>query len=154
MFRDTGKRLSISGICRFETGNYAGAQTAFESVAKVVPLNEVYNNLGAAQSRLNRPDAIESFLKALEGDSSDPDYHFNVGYALWKEGKFEAAAERFRAVLDRNPEDSEATRMLGRCLSRQGPQTPDRAAIMERLKTTYEESAYWQLKAVLQPDKP
>lgn len=142
------------GICRFETGNYAGAQTAFESIAKIVPLNEVYNNLGAAQSRLNRPDAIESFLKALEGDSSDPDYHFNVGYALWKEGKFEAATERFRAVLDRNPEDSEATTMLGRCLSRQGPQTADRTSIMERLKTTYEESAYWQLKAVLQPDKP
>ena len=25
---------------------------------------------------------------------------------------------------------------------------------LERLKTNYEESAYWQLKAVLQPDKP
>ena len=45
----------------------------FSSVAQQVPLNEVLNNLGAAQSRLNQQaTAIDNFKKALEGDSSDP----------------------------------------------------------------------------------
>lgn len=148
------KAMFYLGICRYQTGNFAGAQAAFEVVAKTVPLNEVFNNLGAAQSRLDRPEALDTFAKALEGDSSDPLYHFNVGYALWRQGKFEAAAERFRAVLDRDKQDSEATLMLGKCLKRVGPQSSDSSERMERLKSTYEESAYWQLKAVLQPEKP
>ena len=46
-------------------------------------MNEVYDDLGAAQSRLNATEAaLASFRKALEGDSADPDYHFNLGYTL------------------------------------------------------------------------
>ena len=119
-----------------------------------MPLNEVLNNLGAAQSRRNLPEALDSFAKALEGDSSDPVYHFNAGYALWKQGKFEAAAERFRAALDREPSDGEATLMLGRCLKKTPFRPADSRENFERLKTNYEESAWWQLKAVLEPGKP
>jgi tetratricopeptide (TPR) repeat protein len=140
------------GICRYETGDFAAAERAFALVAKTVPLNEVLNNLGAAQSRENRPEAVDNLVKALEGDPSDPVYQFNVGYALWRQQKFEAAAERFRAVLDRDPQDSEATTMLGRCL-KHSPPSQVSSERLERIKTTYEESAYWQLKAVLQPQK-
>ena len=71
------------GIYRdYYLGEFSAAEQAFQIVAQQVPLNEVLNNLGAAQSRLNQPAAIENFKKALEGDSADPDYHFNVGYAL------------------------------------------------------------------------
>jgi tetratricopeptide (TPR) repeat protein len=140
------------GICRYKTGDYAAAKAAFAMVAEEVPLNEVYNNLGAAESRLNEPDALDSFAKALGGDPTDPTYHFNVGYALWRQGKFDAAAERFRAALDRDPQDAEAKMMLGRCLQHAGPRPgDDRTEGLERLKTNYEESAYWQLKAALQP---
>lgn len=146
------RALFFLGICRFESGNYAAAEAAFKTVAESVPLNEVWNNLGAAQSRLNRPQATDNFVKALEGDSADPLYHFNVGYSLWRQKQFEAAAERFRAVLDRSPDDAIASAMLAKCASREGPQ-PNDPERFERLKTQYEESAYWQLKAVLQPDK-
>lgn len=142
------------GASRYHVGDFAGAQAAFEQVAKTVPLNEVLNNLGAAQSRRNRPEALESFAKALEGDSSDPVYHFNTGYALWKQGKFEAGAERFRAVLDRDPNDSAATLMLGRCIKKTPFRATDSRESFERLKTNYEESAWWQLKAVLEPERP
>lgn len=142
------------GICRYQAGKYTEAQTAFEVVAKTVPLNEVFNNLGVVQSRLNRPEAVDNLAKALEGDGSDPLYHFNVGYALWRQGRFDAAAERFRAVLDRDPRDAEATLMLGKCLKKNGPPPEETGDRLERIKTTYEESAYRQLKAVLQPDKP
>ncbi len=137
------------GICRFNTGDYAGAQTAFERVAATVPLNEVFNNLGVAQSRRGLPDAIVNFRKAVEGDSTDPAYHFNLGYALWKQGRYAEGADSFRAVLDRNPQDQEATVMLGRCLKGGVGKPPPLKEGLERLKTNYEESAYRQLRALL-----
>jgi tetratricopeptide (TPR) repeat protein len=119
-------------------------------VAEAVPLNEVFNNLGAAQSRRDAPQTIENFKKALDGDDSDPDYHFNIGYALWKRGQFEAAAESFRASLDRKPNDADATLMLGRCLNKSAPRPNDpKRDGLERLKLNFEETAYRQLKAEL-----
>jgi len=142
------------GLSRYNSGDFAGAQSAFESVARVVPLNEVYNNLGAAESRANAADALANFRKALEGDENDTVYRFNVGYALWKSGDFAAAAEYFRGVLERNPDDAQASLLLAHCASRTGSRAGEtRTEGLERVKTNYEESAYWQLKAVLQPHK-
>lgn len=144
----------LLGLCRYFLGDYAGAQAAFERVAESVPLNEVFNDLGAAQSKRNLPAALENFRKALEGDPADPDYHFNVGYALWKREEFAAAADSFRAVLDRNPEDTLATMMLGRCLGKKGPRAGDpKSEGLERVKLNYEEGAYRQLKAALESNK-
>jgi Flp pilus assembly protein TadD len=140
----------LLGICRYYTGDFAAAEAAFRQVAALVPLNEVFNNLGAAQSRQNEPETLENFAKALEGDSADPDYHFNLGYALWKRGKFDAAADSFRAALARKPSDTEATTMLGRCLNKSVPRPGDpKSDGLERLKLNFEETAYQQLKAEL-----
>jgi tetratricopeptide (TPR) repeat protein len=143
------------GLSRYYNGDYTGARAAFRLVSRVAPLNEVYNNLGAAESRGNLPEALENFRRALEGDESDPAYQFNVGYALWKRGNFQAAAQNFRAVLDHDPNDAQATLLLARCEKQSGPRPGDpRTEGLERLKTNYEESAYLQLKSVLQPEKP
>jgi tetratricopeptide (TPR) repeat protein len=144
----------LLGICRYHTGDFEGAERAFRLVSHEVPLNEVYNNLGAAQSRRNSPETLESFKKALEGDSADPDYHFNLGYALWKRGKWDDAADSFRAALTRKPSDTEATTMLGRCLNKSLPRPGDpRTGGLERLKLNFEETAYRQLKAELETKK-
>lgn len=139
------------GLSQFHQGLYALAEQQFQTVAASVPLNEVYNNLGAAQSRRNdTTDAIASFRKALEGDSADPDYHFNLGYELWKAGQFDAAVESFRAALARNTSDAEATTMLGLALKQQGPRPNDpKSEGRERLKRNYDEAAYRQLQAEL-----
>ena len=143
------------GLSRYHAGDYAEAQAAFQLVAKVAPLNEVYNNLAAAESRRNAPEALHNFQRALEGDESDLAYQFNVGYALWRRGNFQAAAQSFRTVLDRDPNDAQAGLLLARCEKESGPRPGDpRTEGLERLKTNYEESAYRQLKAVLQPEKP
>lgn len=142
------------GTSKFYLKDYAGAEKALAGVAQEVPLNEVWNNLGAVQSR--RDDlggAMESFGKALEGDISDPDYHFNFGYVQWKAGNFEKAAASFRAALDRDPDDEEATKMLGRCLKSSGPRPGETREGLERLKYEYEESAYLQLRSILQSGK-
>jgi len=145
----------LLGLCRYNRAGYPEAEAAFELVAASLPLNEVYNDLGAAQSRSSHfPVAAENFRKAIEGDSSDPDYHFNLGYVLWKSSQFEAAAESFRAVLQRSPDDTEAKTLLGRCLKQDGPRAGDpRSEGRERIKTNYEENAYRELKAELEGKK-
>ena len=141
----------LLGLCRYYTGDFAGAAKRFETVAGPLPLNEVLNNLGAAQSRLGASAALDNFHRAADGDSADPDYQFNIGYVLWKRGDFAHAAESFRALLDRSPDDSEAVVFLGRCLQKDGPRPGDpKSEGRERLKLNFEETAYRQLKAELE----
>src|SRR5579864_6186156 len=150
------------GFARYQAGDFEAARKAFQMIAEKVPIGPVWNNLGAAESRQNLPQAIETFRKALAQDPSDPDYHFNVGYALFKKGDFAAAADSFRAVLDRDPADQMATLLLGRCLKKQGlrPAKGEVAAsdarlqALERLKDTYEERVYFQLKSILESPTP
>jgi len=142
------------GLCRYQTGDFAVAEICFRTVSVSVPLNEVFNNLGAVLSRRGSAAALENFRKALEGDNADPDYHFNLGYALWKARQYDAAVESFRAALERSPEDLEAVTFLGRALKREPPRPGDpRLDGRERLKTNYEETAYRQLKAALESKK-
>ena len=144
----------LLGLCRYRLGEYEKAQSAFWTVVQSVPLNEVWNNLGAAQSRRNLPEAVESFRKAIEGDPNDATYRFNLGYALWKKGEFEAAADSFRTVLDTTPEDPEAILMLGRCLKKTPPERAElRIEGLERIKNNFEEMAYRQLRVTLQGDR-
>jgi tetratricopeptide (TPR) repeat protein len=139
------------GLCRFYTGDYAAAERCFSDVAEQVPLNEVFNNLGAAQARQKKTEAAAaSFNKAVEGDSADPDYRFNLGFTLWRAGQYQAAVESLRAATERNPNDQEATSLLGRALKRDGPRVGDlRGENRERVKANYEEEAYRQLQAEL-----
>jgi len=139
------------GLCRYLSGDAKGAEECFEQVAAVLPLNEVYNDLGAAQAQhQDYAAAAANFRKALGGDDTDPDFHFNLGVALWRSGKYGEAAESFRAVLARNSGDNEATVLLGRCLKNDGPRPGEtRADGKPRLKTNYEESAFRQLQAEL-----
>ncbi|MGO9230424.1 MAG: tetratricopeptide repeat protein [Bryobacteraceae bacterium] len=139
------------GLCRYRFDDYAGAENSFKLVAGSMPLNEVFNNLGAAEARLNNyPAAIASFQKALEGDDADPDYRFNLGYTEWRAGQYAAAAESFRAVLDRAPGDDEATLLLDRSLKSEGAR-PGELHLEDRVrvKTNYDEEAYRQLQAEL-----
>ena len=141
----------LLGICRYNMADYEAAARQFQLVAAEIPLDEVYNNLGSALSRrADNEGALTNFSLALEGDQADPDYWFNAGYSLWKQGKHQEAATKFRAVLDRASNDNEATTFLGRCLKgdifRPGnPRTEGR----ERLKLTFEDSAFRQLQAEL-----
>lgn len=146
----------LLGICRFNMSDFEAAAQQFQMVAAEIPLDEVYNNLGAALSRRNDFDgALKNFNLALEGDQADPDYWFNLGYDLWKQGKFPEAATKFRAVLDRASNDDEATTFLGRCIKGE-PYRPGNARLenRERIKLTFEDSAFLQLQAELKGKSP
>jgi tetratricopeptide (TPR) repeat protein len=141
----------LLGLARFRSADYAAAQKVFQKILMVVPLGSVYNNFGAAESRLGLPGSLDDFRKALESDPGDQDYLFNVGYGLWRKGDYSAAADKFRAVLERVPEDETATLLLGRCLKKQGynPAVDLRLASAERLKSNYEERAWRLLKSLV-----
>jgi tetratricopeptide (TPR) repeat protein len=139
------------GLCDYQLADYAAAEKCFQTVAATVPLNEVYNDLGAAQSRRDLSAAIASFQKAVEGDRTDPDYHFNLACALWQAGQFAEAAKSLRAGLQQNPDDQEAAALLIR-VERHDP-APAASLARQRLKTNYEETAYRQLKAELESKK-
>jgi hypothetical protein len=66
---------------------------------------------------------------------------------LWKAGQYPAAADSFRAALERNPNDDEAAALLGHAERRESPRPGSEGH--ERLKTNYEETAFRQLKAEL-----
>ncbi|MCU1233862.1 MAG: repeat-containing protein [Candidatus Solibacter sp.] len=139
------------GLCRYANGDFKGAEQCFQLVSGTLPLNEVYNDLGVVQSQRNDfAAAAASFRKALEGDDADPDYHFNLGAALWRSGQYSAAAESFRNALARNAKDNEATTLLGRALKQDAPRPGEtKNEGKPRLKTNYEEAAYRQLQAEL-----
>ena len=130
------------GVAKFYDGDFVAAQAAFDRITKSLPTVEVFNNLGVAESRLNLAHAIVSFRTTIDLDPSNPDYQFNLGYALLKNGQFDAAADRFRAVLARNPGDQMATLLLGRSIKREALRTPNpadaRFETAERFKDTYE----------------
>jgi tetratricopeptide (TPR) repeat protein len=134
------------GVAKFRQNDFAAAQAAFERIVETLPAAEVFNNLGVAESRRGSLHALSSFREALDINPTHPDYHFNMGFMLFKTGQFEAAADRFRAVLDRNPADQAATILLGRSLKgealRKGNPADARFDASERFKDTYEEPVY------------
>lgn len=141
--------LFFAGLSMYFMDDFNGAVKTFGTVAETAPLSEVFNNLGAAELRAANPGAISSFLKAIENDPADPTYQFNAGYALWRKGEFSRAAERFQATLERDPEDEIAEIMLGLCRKQiaRRPGDPETDEL-ERVKETYDESAWLHLKAM------
>ncbi len=134
------------GVAKFHQNDYAAAQAAFERIVQSLPAAEVFNNLGVAESRRGQLHALSNFREALDINPSHPDYHFNMGFMLFKTGQYEAAADRFRAVLDRNPADQAATILLGRSLKgeglRKGNAADARFEGAERFKDSYDEPIF------------
>jgi len=134
------------GVAKYRENDFASAQAAFERITESLPASEVFNNLGVAESRRGSLHALSSFREALEINPSNPDYHFNMGFMLFKTGQYDAAADRFRAVLERNPTDQAATILLGRSLKgeglRKGVPADTRFQTSERFKDTYEEPIF------------
>lgn len=144
------------GLSTYLAGDYATAGKCFRELSQAAPLNEVFNNLGAAESKLNQTSALADLRRALEGDQADPTYHFNVGLVLYRAGNYSEAATHFKAVLEHNGDDREASAMLARCQQH----TPaivtsmPKAEAVERLKDNFDLTAFRQLKAMLQTAKP
>ena len=141
------------GLGAYALGDYNASAGFFRDVLKQFPMNEVYNNLGAAESQLNMPAAADDFKHALDGDPNDPVYLFNLGAALLHANSFDQAAKRLQAVVDRDADDHEAQTLLDRAHSRQSADSGSKPLVPPRLKSNFDETAFRQLKAMLQPKR-
>ena len=139
------------GIARYRAGEYFGAEQAFERVLADLPLSRVLNNLALAQARQGRAKSVENLQRAREFDPTDADYPFNTGYLLWRQGQFKAAIAPLEQALALNSEDKEAAMFLGLC-RRGDPASVKEAPLegRERLKTRLDETAYRQLKMLVE----
>jgi predicted Zn-dependent protease len=139
------------GLSAYGVGDYNSAAADFREVSKSFPMNEVFNNLAAAESQLALPGAIDDFKRALDGDPNNPTYLFNLGLGLLKKNSFDDAARRLQLVVDRKPNDAEARTLLARAKSRE-PWVPGAKAVaVERLVPSFDATAFRQLKAMVQP---
>jgi tetratricopeptide (TPR) repeat protein len=139
------------GLGAYGAADYNSAANYFREVSKIVPLNEVYNNLGAAEAQLNEPAALDDFRRALDGDQNDAVYLFNLGAALLRNNSFEEAARRLEAVTDHSPDDNEASDLLTRARDRETSPPGGKPLAPARLKPNLDSTAFRQLKAMLQP---
>jgi Flp pilus assembly protein TadD, contains TPR repeats len=143
------------GLGSYLAGDFRTAEKCFRDLSHAAPLNEVLNNLGAAESRLNESAALGDLNRALEGDETDPTYNFNIGLLLYRQADYDNAARYFAAVVKRDPQDREAGTLLVRCRQRTPPDelTNPKLIASERLKKNFDITAFRQLKAMLQSPK-
>ncbi len=138
------------GLAAYGASDFTAAANYFREVAKTYPLNEVFNNLGAAESQTNAPAAKEDLRRALDGDGADATYQFNTGLALLRSGAFDDSAKLLGRVADRDPDDRETASLLDRARRRDASPTGSRI-VPFRLKQNFDQTAFRQLKAMLQP---
>jgi Flp pilus assembly protein TadD len=137
------------GLAAFRSGDFSSANAYFHEVAKQFPLSEVYNNIGAAENELNQPAALDDFRRAIEGDQNDSTYLFNLSLALLKNNQFDEAVKKLQLLTTQAPEDGEAQALLSRALQRETVPQNLKGQAPERLKESFNETAFRQLKAVL-----
>jgi Tfp pilus assembly protein PilF/TolB-like protein len=142
------------GLAAYGAADYKSAAGYFKEVSQIIPLSEVYNNLGAAENRLNQAAAIEDFRRAADTDRADETYSFNLGLALYKAGRYDEAADRLKTAVEKMPEDREANGLLARVEQREPYSAANgRPPGVERLKEDFDETTFKELKAMLQQSK-
>jgi tetratricopeptide (TPR) repeat protein len=136
--RRFGEATFYLGLDYYFMNNFERAASAFTLLSIEVPLNEVFNNLAAALSRMGRSNqVVHNYQMAIDGDPGEEDFYFNLGYYFWKNGDFASAAKNLRDALQLNPEDAEASYLL--------------AHAMQSLKQTDESAHYLKLASQLNP---
>jgi tetratricopeptide (TPR) repeat protein len=139
------------GLSAYGSADYNAAGNYFRDVAKIIPLNEVYNNLGASEDQLNQPAALDDYRRALTGDPNDSVYQFNLGAALLRANSFDEAAKQLQSASSHLRDDAAISRLLSQAIART-PSPPNAKPLAPaRLKLNLDTTAFRQLKAVLQP---
>ena len=118
--------LFLRAVDEFFLGHDPLAEKDFETLAKVLPLDEVSNNLGVLEARRGRYDeALANFEHAYRSNPSDADFCFNRGVALWYEKRYPEAAESLQAAVQANPGDVEAHSLLAAVFGKLGDEAAE-----------------------------
>src|SRR5215467_12062695 len=141
----------LLGLAAYFRGDLPRARAAFEFVASQLPLTEVYNNVGVLTARQGDPHALTFFQRAVQADSADGDYRFNLGLAYYRAGNLTDAARQLREAVNLRPNDTEAKAFLDAIMPEanlKGEPSTSKSSIhvpLERLKRNYDESSFRQI---------
>jgi len=86
-------------------------------------MSDAYEFFREGQHRLRQGMAAQATVpleKAKRREPNKASIRESLGIAYFRIGRFEEAAEEFRAVLELSPADDYAHYALGRCLEKQG----------------------------------
>ncbi len=138
------------GLARFNIAKYAEAAAAFAFVANSLPLPEVVNDEGVAESRQGK-DAVALFLRVIDADPNDADYHFNLAVALLGRGDIAGATREVQTALSLHSDDPEATELLARLQATNGSTANLKAIVgadgfdpTTRIRRTWSEASFRQ----------
>lgn len=132
--------------------DYGRALATIVPLSSDLPLIGVYNNAGAVAvqaARENKNDAerkrllaqgSEFLARASESAPSDQMVHFNYGYALFLQGKYNEAAEHFRPVITDNQRDGQAYFLFAKSLAKAGK--TEAAAAADDMARRYLQTSY------------
>jgi Flp pilus assembly protein TadD/TolB-like protein len=136
------------GLAAYYHGDFQRAESAFHFVAALMPLAEVYNNLGVVSSHADKKSAADYFQKAINADPNDPDYHFNLAIELYRSGDAAGASRQLHDTLSLRSGDTAAIALLetvspGAGASAQRAIVPATQKIpVERIRANYDESSF------------
>jgi tetratricopeptide (TPR) repeat protein len=134
------------GVTQNALGQIDQALSSQQKLATVLPLYEVYNNIGALHIKQKQYiEALNHLKPASDVDSRDTDVLFNLGYTYFLAKDYAKAAGILRQEIERRPDDSEAYYILSKALMALGDKDAanDAANQAKRMLTTY---AQWETK--------
>lgn len=135
----------LAALSYLHLNKHDEAFAGFKAIADAQPSAAAWNNIGVVQVRRGATpqtgQASFYFNKAVETDSSDADYFFNLGYAHWLARDPQAAIHWLREAVRRNPADGDAHFVLGASLAAGGSATEAsrERELARRLSSKYEQ---------------
>ncbi len=116
LFAEAGRALAA-----FLTGNYAGAQTAYDQLLARFPNDpDVHYAYGYFALRSDPERAIEEWERALRIDPSNAGAHAMLGWTFWLRNEDEKALVQAQQAVAKDPNSTVGQIVLGRLLVQEG----------------------------------
>jgi type IV pilus assembly protein PilF len=114
---------NVIALTYLETKRFEKSEEAFQKALSLQPVYpEVFNNLGVLYNRQEKFDqAVPWFKKALADDNylTPENAYTNLGYALYRQGKYADALDNHQKALDVSPLFCLASKNMGDVFAKQ-----------------------------------
>jgi len=139
------------GLAYLYTGHYSQAETAFAYVTSRLPLPEVVNNQGVAESRAGKNGAA-FYVRAISSDPTNEDYVYNLAVTLRRNGDLKGSLKELEEALRIKPNDADAVALKSVLESTAQKSSPEKTAAsqenfqpLERIERTWQEASFRQV---------
>jgi len=134
------------GVAQNALGQTEMALAGQQKLAGILPLYEVYNNIGVLfLKQKNTTEALNHLKPAVDVAPRDTDVLFNLGYTYFQAKDYAKAAGTLRQELERRKDDGEAYYILSKALASLNDKdgATEAANQAKRLLSTF---AQWETK--------